>query len=118
MRDFTSSRSEKKKQPQSTIRERNRIDRILDPDPASETLNPHTRTPRVRANKKNDDLSQDMTQSLPPPPPAPAPLPALTTCALRCQSCLLPHVAHVTVSCHVSTPRVLDHLCPTLSELP
>ena len=79
MRDFTSSRSEKKKQPQSTIRERNRIDLILDPDPASETLNPHTRTPGVRANKK--DSSQDMTQSL-PPPPAPAPLPALTTCAL------------------------------------
>ena len=46
MRDFTSSRSEKKKQPQSTIRERNRIDLILDPDPASETLNPHTKEAR------------------------------------------------------------------------
>ena len=116
MRDFTSSRSEKKKQPQSTIRERNRIDLILDPDPASETLNPHTRTPRVRANKRNDDSSQDMTQSLPPPPPAPAPLPALTTCAIRCQSCLemcsfaawLP-CAH-TMRAHTHTHTHLHHL--------
>ena len=115
MRDFTSSRSEKKKQPQPTIHERNRIDLILDTDPASETLNPHMRTRlRVRADKKNDDSSQDMTQSLPPPPPAPAPLPALTTCAISCQRCLKMCTFAAWLPC--AHTRTHIHTCIILSR--